>query len=140
MRYYKNPLPDDTDEWLAQKVYRATGSLQEVEARQLVDKYGRRAVGQALGRMEYLRGQDNLRNPAGFMKVAARVAWRTIHGFDVPLPEYKSPKRRKPRKTTYNPKRDPLWQSQGYRVWRLSFVEAPIEIWEIPMLENALEL
>ncbi|MDQ7025700.1 MAG: bifunctional DNA primase/polymerase [Anaerolineae bacterium] len=135
-RYYKKPLPDDTDEWLAQKVYQATGNLQEIEARQLVDKYGRKAVGQALGRMEYLREKGDLRNPAGFMKVASRVSWRSINGFALNSPQYKSPPKRKRRKTAYDSKNDPIWQSEAYRTWRLSFVDAPIDIWEMPQLEQ----
>jgi hypothetical protein len=132
-RFYKKPLPDTKDEWLAQKVYLATGNLQEVEARQLVDMYGRKAVGQALGRMEYLREKGELENPAGFMKVVSRVCWRTIHGMDNKTPEYKSPKKRKPREHTHNPKQDTIWQSETYQQWRLTFEDAPIDIWEVPM-------
>jgi hypothetical protein len=132
-RFYKQPLADGADEWLAQKVYLATGNLQEIEARQLVDKYGRKAVGQALGRMEYLREKGELQNPAGFMKVVSRVCWLAINGFDKPRPEYQSPKKRKPRRTTYNPMQDPIWHSESYREWRLAFTDAPIDIWEIPL-------
>jgi hypothetical protein len=138
-RFYKKPLPDAKDEWLAQKVYLSTGNLQEVEARQLIDNYGRKAVGQALGRMEYMCEKGDLQNPAGFMKVVSRVCWRSINGFDVPRPEYQSPKKRKPRKTVYNPQNDPIWQSKSYRQWRLAFGEAPIDIWEIPCLDNEIE-
>ena len=137
-RYYKKPLPDDRDEWLAQKVYLATGNLQEVEARQLVNKYGCKAVGQALGRMEYMREKGELQNPAGFMKVVSRVCWLSINGFDVPRPEYQSPKKRKPRKTAYNSKYDPIWQSESYREWRLSFEDAPIDVWEIPQPSSSI--
>ena len=72
------------DEALAQKVYQATSNLQEAEARQLVDKYGREAVGRAFGRMEFMREKNDLQNPAGFMKVVSRVCWFTINGFDRP--------------------------------------------------------
>ena len=48
-RFYKNPLPDSHGEWLTLKVYRSAPNLQEAEARQLVDQYGKQAVGQALG-------------------------------------------------------------------------------------------
>ena len=137
-RYYKKPLPDGADEWLAQKVYLATGNLQEIEARQLVDKYGRKAVGQALGRMEYMREKGELQNPAGFMKVVSRVSWRAINGFDTTKPDYQSPKKRKPRKTAYNPKRDPIWQSKSYREWRLSFEDAPIDIWEVHLTTSRI--
>jgi hypothetical protein len=125
-RFYKNPLSDDADERLAQKVYRATGSLQEIEARQLVDKYGCQAVGRALGRIEFMHEKGRLENPAGFMKVVSRVCWLAINGFDAPRPKYISPKKRKSRKTAYNPKRDPIWQSESYRSWRLSFTDAPL--------------
>jgi hypothetical protein len=64
-------LPDDSDEWLAQQIYLATGNLQEVEARQLVDKYGREAVERALGRMEFMREKNDLQNPAGFESLLA---------------------------------------------------------------------
>jgi hypothetical protein len=138
-RFYKNPLTNDADEQLAQKVYVATGNLQELEARQLVDKYGRKAVGRALGRMEYMREKDDLQNPAGFMKVVSRVCWLSINGYDTPRPKYISPQKRKPRKAVYSPKLDPIWQSEGYRQWRLSFAEAPIDIWEIPYIDNAIE-
>jgi hypothetical protein len=104
-----------------------------------VDKYGQKAVGQALGRMEYMREKGELDNPAGFMKVVSRVCWRAIHDFDVPKPEYKSPKKRKPRKRQYNPKQDPIWQSEVYRTWRLSFKPATIDIWEFPQVENPIE-
>jgi hypothetical protein len=132
VRFYKKPLPNDKDEWLAQQIYRATGNLQEIEARQLVDKYGREAVGRALGRMEFMRGKGDLQNPAGFMKVVSRVLWRSTQGFDVPAPEYKSPKKRKPRKMPYSSEQDPIWQSQAYRQWRLSFADASMDIWNIP--------
>ena len=140
VRFYKKPLPDDPDEWLAQKVYLTTGNLQEVEARQLVDKYGRKAVGQALGRMEFMREKGELQNPAGFIKVVSRVCWLSINGFDSLRPEYKSPKKRKSRKPTYILKQDPIWQSEAYRNWRLSFTDAPIDIWEMPRLEKQIEL
>jgi hypothetical protein len=135
-RFYRKPLADESDEWLAQKVYRVTGNLQEVEARQLVDKYGRKAVGQALGRMEFMREKNDLQNPAGFMKVVSRVCWLAINGFDTTRLEYQSAKKRKPRQSTYNPKQDPIWQSAAYCAWRLSFVDAPIDIWEMPQLEQ----
>jgi hypothetical protein len=134
VRFYKEPLPDDSDEWLAQKVYLATGNLQEIEARQLVDKYG-----QALGRMEFMCAKDDLQNPAGFMKVVSRVCWLAINGFDTPRPEYQSPKKRKPRRTDCNLKQDPIWQSESYRNWRLSFMDAPMDIWEMPKLKQSLE-
>jgi hypothetical protein len=139
VRIYKKPLADDADEWLAQKVYLATGNLQEIEARQLVDKYGRKAVGQALGRMEFMREKGELQNSAGFMKVVSRVCWLAINGFDTPRPEYRSPKKRKPRKTTYNPKIDPIWQSESYRRWRLAFENASIDVWEITQLKSEIE-
>jgi hypothetical protein len=138
-RFYRKPLPDESDEWLAQKVYLATGNLQEIEARQLVDKYGRQAVGRALGRMEFIREKNDLQNPAGFMKVVSRVCWLAINGFDTTRPEYQSPKKRKPRKSTYNPNQDPIWQSAAYCAWRLSFVDAPIDMWEILHLDNVIE-
>jgi hypothetical protein len=139
VRFYKQPLPDDADEWLAQKIYRATSNLQEVEARQLVDKYGQKAVGQALGRMEFMREKGELQNPAGFMKVVSRVCWLAINGFDTTRPEYKSPKKRKPRKSTYNLKQDPIWRSEGYRNWRMSFEGEPMDIWEMPRIENGIK-
>jgi hypothetical protein len=139
VRFYKKPLSSSKDEWLAQKVYRETGNLQEVEARQLVDTYGRKAVGQALGRMEYLREKGELENPAGFMKVVSRVCWRTIHELDTKMPAYKSPKKRKPRKKARNSKQDAIWQSEAYRQWRLSFADAPIDIWELSQM-NEIDL
>jgi hypothetical protein len=138
-RFYRKPLSNDSDERLAQKVYVATGNLQEVEARQLVDKYGREAVGRALGRMEFMREKGELENPAGFIKVVSRVCWLAINGVDTPTPEYKSPKKPKSRKVTYNSKQDPIWQSEPYRAWCLSFEDAPLDLWEIPQLENAIE-
>jgi hypothetical protein len=138
VRFNKSPLPDDSDEWLAQKIYLATGNLQEVEARQLVDRYGRKAVGQALGRMEFMRAKDDLQNPAGFMKVVSRVCWLAINGFDKSRPEYQSPKKRKPHKRAYNPNQDRIWQSKSYRMWRLSFEDAPIDIWEMPQIKQDL--
>jgi len=138
-RFYKRPLPNDSDEWLAQKVYQATGNLQEIEARQLIDKYGREAVGRALERMNVMREKDELQNPAGFMKVVSRVCWLAINGFDTPRPEYLSPQKRRLRKTAYNSKNDPIWQSKSYRLWRLSFKAAPIDIWEIPYFETIFE-
>jgi len=138
-RFYKQPLPDDSDEWLAQQIYLATGNLQEVEARQLVDKYGREAVERALGQMEFMRAKGDLQNPAGFIKVVSRVCWLAINGFDAARPEYKSPKKRKPHKTTFNLKQDPIWQSEAYRQWRLSFAETPIDVWEMPYLDSVIE-
>jgi hypothetical protein len=73
------------------------------------------------------------------MKVVSRVSWLAINGFDTTRPEYQSYKKRKPRKTAYNPKRDPIWQSESYCNWRLSFKEAPIDIWEIPCFDNEIE-
>ena len=139
-RFYKEPLSDKSDEWLAQKVYLATSNLQEVEARQLVDKYGQKAVGQALGRMEYMRETGELVNPAGFMKVVSRVCWRAIHGLDVPKPEYKSPTKRRSRKRLANAKEDPLWKSEAYRQWRLSLADdAPIDMWEMPQVKKKID-
>jgi len=82
---------------------------------------------------------NDLQNATGFMKVVSRVCWLAINGFDTTRPEYQSPKKRKPRKSTYNPKQDPIWQSEAYRTWRLSFVDAPIDIWEVPPMEKAIE-
>jgi hypothetical protein len=138
-RFYKKPLPDNTDEWLAQKIYRTTGNLQEIEARQLVDKYGHKAVGQALGRMEYMSEKGELQNPVGFMKVVSRVCWLAINGFEVQRPKYQSSKKRKSRKPAYSPKQDPIWQSEVYRTWRLSFKAATIDIWEFPQVETPIE-
>jgi hypothetical protein len=137
-RFYKKPLPDTKDEWLAQKVYQETGNLQEIEARQLVDTYGRKAVGQALGRMEYLREKGEIENPAGFMKVVSRVCWRMILGMGDKTPEYKSPEKRKPRKRIYNQKQDSIWQSESYRKWRLRFEDTPIDIWNMPQVRQEI--
>jgi hypothetical protein len=91
---YKEPLPLSSDEWLAQKLYKAAGNLQIIEARQMLQLYGRELVGKVLGRMEYLKQRGNIENPAGFMKAALRVAWRAKHGFAESPPKYISPKRR----------------------------------------------
>ena len=72
------------------------------------------------------------------MKVVSRVSWLSNNGFDIPRPEYQSPKKRKSRKIAYNPKTDPMWQSEGYRKWRLSFADAPIDIWEMPQLRQEI--
>ncbi len=77
--------------------------------------------------MEYLREKGALRNPAGFMKVAARVAWREIHGFDIVLPDNQAPKKRKRRRSYRDPKKDPIWKSKSYREWRAAFFT---DIWE----------
>jgi hypothetical protein len=91
---YKEPLPLSSDEWLAHKVYKAAGNLQLIEARQMLQLYGRELVGKVLGRMEYLKQRGNIENPAGFMKDALRVAWRAKHGFAEIPPKYINPKRR----------------------------------------------
>jgi hypothetical protein len=103
-----------------------------------VDKYGHEAVGRALGRMEYMREKNELQNPVGFMKVVSRVCWLAINVFDAPRSEYKSPKKRTPHKTA-NSKNDPIWQSKSYRIWRLSFEPAPVDIWELPELEQNID-
>jgi hypothetical protein len=90
--------------------------------------------------MEFMRAKGDLQNLAGFIKVVSRVCWLAINGFDAPRPEYKSPKKRKPHKTTFNLKQDPSWQSEAYRTWRLSFEAAPVDIWEIPPLKDATEI
>jgi hypothetical protein len=135
-RYHKKPLPDSCDEWLAQKVYYCAENLQEVEARQLVDQYGKQAVGQALSRMQYLREQGNLRNPAGFVKVACRVAWKAIHEEYAPVPDYHTPKKRKGRSTYKGQKKDPLFQSQSYLEWRAGFLHE--DPWEYPLFEGEI--
>jgi hypothetical protein len=91
---YKEPLPLSSDEWLAHKVYKAAGNLQLIEARQMLQLYGRELVGKVLGRMEYLKERGNIQNPAGFLKDALRVAWRAKHGFAETPPKYINPKRR----------------------------------------------
>jgi hypothetical protein len=73
------------------------------------------------------------------MKVVSRVCWLAINGFDTPKPTYHSPKKRKPRKNAYNPQNDPIWQSGAYRNWRLSFMDAPIDIWEMPQLKIVMD-
>jgi hypothetical protein len=89
--------------------------------------------------MELMRAKGELQNPAGFMKVMTRVCWLTINGFDAPRPEYQLPRKRKSRKPTYNPKADPIWQSEAYRTGRESFEADPIDIWEMPYLANAIQ-
>jgi len=78
-------------------------------------KYGREAVERALQRMEFMRAKGDLQNPAGFIKVVSGVCWLAVNGFDAPRPKYQSPQKRKPRKAAYNPKLDPIWQSESYR-------------------------
>jgi len=120
-RYYQQPLPDASDEWLAQKVYRAAANLREIEARQLVDVYGQQALGRALGRLTYLAEQGKISNPAGFIKVATRSAWREINGFSKQAPTYDHIKPRKGRSTYRDPRKDKLWRSERYRQWRADF-------------------
>jgi hypothetical protein len=91
---YKEPLPLSSDEWLAQKLYKATGNLQMIEARQMLHLYGKELVGKVLGRMEYLKQRGNIENPAGLLKDALRVAWRAKYGFTEKVPEYSHSKRR----------------------------------------------
>ena len=69
-------------------------NLQMIEARQMLHLYGKELVGKVLGRMEYLKQRGNIENPAGFLKDALRVAWRTKHGFAETPPKYINPKRR----------------------------------------------
>jgi hypothetical protein len=135
-RYYRQPLPDNRDEYTAQKLYNTCeGKLRREEARKLVEVYGRTVVGRARWWMEQLMEKGKVENPPGFFKTQVRLTWMNLYG-TLPL-SYKQPPKRKPRKKPYDLYSDPIWQSESYREWRMEFLgEDP---WEMPPLNTELD-
>jgi hypothetical protein len=124
-RFFRRPLPRASDEQLAMRVHQAVPGLSQYNARRLVDTYGCVPVEATLRKLNYLRAQDKISNPAGFMITATRVSWRVHHGADQPgmaAPRFVPEPARRPRSAAYvAPPDDPLWQSTSYRLWRMSF-------------------
>jgi hypothetical protein len=80
-RFYRKPLADSRMEYLAEQVHaETTKGMSLANARRLLDTYGVPPVGKALKRMVWLRQKGNIRNPAGFLVVASRIAWRIQNG------------------------------------------------------------
>jgi hypothetical protein len=124
-RTYRRVLNDGRQEWLAGQVYAIVRALSgpgrglsRVNARCLVDTYGTRAVGKALGRMQWLAERDRVTNPAGFMLTVSRQQWRVLNqateaGDTAPVFRAQVP--RKLRQKKY----DPVTQSERWLVWRI---------------------
>ncbi len=123
-RYFHNALPDAAAEQLAQQVVSTTGNMSVYNARRLVETFGYQAVKSTVRKLTWLKRQNHVANPAGFMVTAARVSWLNQVQFQSgePAPKFEAEPRGRERGSTYvPPQSDPLWQSDAYQEWRSAF-------------------
>ncbi len=123
-RYFRTALPDVQDEQLAQRVAQVTGNMSLCNARRLVTTFGYQPVAATVGKLAWLKREQRVINPAGFMVTVARVSWRKQHGaetLDKPAPRFTAEPRRDRLAVYVPPQADPVWQSPAYQEWRAEF-------------------
>ena len=76
------------DERLAQRLHQAAPTLSLDNAQRLVACYGVEAVESAFKRMVVMQKKGRVRNPAGFIIIAARAEWRSRRPLGTPAPRF----------------------------------------------------
>lgn len=121
VRFYRTPLPNDFQESLAQRLYKAIHEMSIFNARRLVDLYGVTVVNATLSRTLALMWKGQITNPAGFMITAIQTTWRERYGWGIPKPEFKTQPLRRKRQKPYDLMKDPLTKSEKWLRWRIWF-------------------
>ena len=109
---------------MAQRVAQVTGNMSIFNARRLVATFGYQPVAATVGKLAWLKRQQRVVNPAGFMVTAARVSWRKHHGAETlnqPAPHFTAEPRCDRTAVYVLPQADPVWQSPAYQEWRAEF-------------------
>lgn len=128
-RFYRQPLPDETDENAAQQAHHHLPELNIFNARRLVATYGAAIVQQTLAdfRTHLNRNETDIWRPVGLFITLLRARWRKTHPDALPgqTPTFQGQPKRRPRSRPYDLLAElrRMMQSDSWRDWLIDFLQ-----------------